>query len=210
MLVHARRGMRFAHMVLRMSQDAPGPALESAVCARIRGLRVANGWSLEELAARANLSASTVSRLETGKRRLTIEDLATIARALNSSVDALMHDPTEEEVVIRPRKDHAGGALVWLYQTPDDTSGRVVARMQIPASEELPEARVHPGRDWFYVLKGTVRLKLGTREMLVRAGQAASFDTTTPHTFGGYRGTAEILSIFDRHGERAHLAGGAS
>lgn len=192
-----------------MSQSTSDTALELAVCSRIRGLRVANGWSLEELAARANLSASTVSRLETGKRRLTIEDLATIARALNTTIDALMRDPTEEEVVIRPRKDHAGGGLVWLYQTPDDTSGRVVARMQLPATKELAEPRVHPGRDWFYVLKGTVRLKLGTREMLVRAGQAASFDTTTPHTFGGYGAPAEILSIFDRHGERAHLAGDA-
>lgn len=196
--------MRFTHTLLRMSQEHDA-TLELAVCARIRGLRMANGWSLEDLARRAHLSASTVSRLETGKRRLTVSDLATIAKALNTTVDALMHDPTEEEVIIRPRKDHAGGALVWLYVTPDDNSGRVVARMQLPARKELPEPRVHPGRDWFYVLRGTVRLKLGTREMLIRAGQAASFDTTTPHTLGGYGGAAEILSIFDRHGERAHL-----
>jgi uncharacterized cupin superfamily protein len=66
---------------------------------------------------------------------------------------------------------------------------------------------VHPGRDWFYVLAGTVRLVLGGREHLVTAGEAAEFDTMTPHVIVGHGGAAEILTIFDRHGERAHLHG---
>jgi quercetin dioxygenase-like cupin family protein len=64
---------------------------------------------------------------------------------------------------------------------------------------------VHPGREWFYVLSGRVRLLLGEREHLVDTGQAAEFDTMTPHALAGYGGPAEVLSIFDRHGERAHL-----
>jgi mannose-6-phosphate isomerase-like protein (cupin superfamily) len=68
-----------------------------------------------------------------------------------------------------------------------------------------PPSRVHPGRDWFYVLQGTVRLTLGEHEHLVEAGQAAEFDTMTPHRILGYGGPAEVLTIFDRHGERAHL-----
>ena len=79
-------------------------------------------------------------------------------------------------------------------------------KMRLPQHEQLPEPRVHPGRDWFYVLHGTLRLQLGGREVLVRAGQAASFNTMTPHTLGGHNGPAEILSIFDRYGERAHLS----
>ena len=77
--------------------------------------------------------------------------------------------------------------------------------MRTPARERLPEARVHPGRDWFYVLEGTVRLRLGEREVLVEAGQAASFDTMTPHSMVGHGGPAELLTILDHHGERAHL-----
>jgi len=72
-------------------------------------------------------------------------------------------------------------------------------------SSGLPEVRVHPGRDWFFVLSGTLRLQLGDRQLLVRTGQAASFDTMTPHSLGGHEGPVEILSIFDHHGERAHL-----
>jgi uncharacterized cupin superfamily protein len=74
--------------------------------------------------------------------------------------------------------------------------------MRIPERKQLPEARIHPGRDWFYVLTGTVCLRLGNREILIPAGKAASFDTMTPHTMGGHNGPAEILS---HHGERAQL-----
>ena len=74
----------------------------------------------------------------------------------------------------------------------------------MPERKRSPEP-VHPGRDWLYVLKGTVRLQLGDREMLVEAGQAASFDTMTPHSMTGRGGPAEFLTILDHHGERAHL-----
>ena len=77
--------------------------------------------------------------------------------------------------------------------------------MRIPSSTKPPDPRVHPGRDWFYVLEGTVRLLLGDREFLVEAGQAADFNTMTPHWIGSYGGPVEILTIFDRDGEQAHL-----
>jgi quercetin dioxygenase-like cupin family protein len=77
--------------------------------------------------------------------------------------------------------------------------------MRLPSPKRAPEPRVHPGRDWFYVLSGTVRLVLDGHEHLVEAGQAADFDTMRPHAVVGYGGPAEVLTIFDRHGEQAHL-----
>ena len=109
------------------------------------------------------------------------------------------------EVVIRPTTDQTGSVTFWRLTRPDDTSGRMVVKMRIPEYDELPEGRVHQGRDWFYVLEGVVHLRLGTRDIFVEAGNAASFDTMTPHSLGGYKGAAEILSILDHHGERAHL-----
>ena len=135
---------------------------------------------------------------------MAIDHLVTLARVLNTTVDELLIED-DEDVVIRPRRDEVGANTFWLLTRPDDTSGRVVAKMRIPAHERLPEARIHPGRDWFYVLKGAVRLQLGTREVLVPTGQAASFNTMTPHSIGGRGGPAEILTILDHHGERAHL-----
>ena len=88
----------------------------------------------------------------------------------------------------------------------DDPSGRVVAKQRVPTGTAAePERKAHPGHDWFYVLEGTVRLVLGGREHIVAAGEAASFDTMKPHFVAGVGGPAEILSILDHHGERAHL-----
>jgi transcriptional regulator with XRE-family HTH domain len=188
---------------LPITQEAN--ALETAARRRLRTLRRARGWSLDELGRRANIGPSTLSRLETGGRRIAIDHLVALARALDTTVDELLVGDEDEDVVISPRRDHAGGSTYWLLTRSDDPSGRAVAKMRIPERKQLPEARIHPGRDWFYVLTGTVRLRLGNREILIPAGKAASFDTMTPHTMGGHNGPAEILSILDHHGERAHL-----
>jgi transcriptional regulator with XRE-family HTH domain len=195
--------MRSPHTILPMTQEQ----LEDIARSRVRALRTARGLSLDQLADLTNMSPSTLSRLETGRRRLAIDHLATLARALGTTVDELLANEREEDVVIRPRRDSAGRSTFWSLTDPEEGSGRVVVKLRIPQFARLPESRVHPGRDWFYVLKGTLRLQLGDREVLVRSGQAASFDTMTPHSLGGHGGPVEILSILDHHGERAHLRG---
>jgi transcriptional regulator with XRE-family HTH domain len=186
-----------------MTQDE---LIESTARRRLRSLRTARGWSIDELARRSHIGPSTISRIETGHRRLALDHLVTLARALDTTVDELLaEEENGDDIVIRPTRDTAHGAIYWILTRPDDRSGRIVAKMRIPASKRAPEPRVHPGRDWFYVLDGTVRLGLGEREHLVAAGHAAEFDTMTPHWIRGYGGPAEILTIFDRHGERAHL-----
>lgn len=188
--------------------DRQGAAgIEDAVRHRLRALRLARGWSLDELGRRAHVSSSTVSRIETGHRRLALDQLVTLARALETSVDALLAEaePAIDDVVIHPRRDAANGITYWYLSRPDDTAGRIVAKLRLPASNRNTEPKVHPGREWFYVTQGTVLLRLGDREVLVEAGQAAEFDTSTPHAFRGHRAAAEVLSIFDTHGDRAHL-----
>ncbi|MBA2495858.1 MAG: XRE family transcriptional regulator [Acidimicrobiia bacterium] len=180
--------------------------IEDVARRRLRSLRLGRGWTLDDLARRSNIGASTISRLETGHRRLAIDTLAELARALETTVDELLADESDDDVVIRPtrRKGH-DGAVHWPLTRHHDPSGRVVAKMRIPASRKRPDQRVHPGRDWFYVLEGTARLLLGERELLIEAGQAVEFNTMTPHWIAGYGGPVEILIIFDRHGEQAHL-----
>jgi transcriptional regulator with XRE-family HTH domain len=186
-----------------MTQDEQ---IESTARHRLRGLRVARGWSLDELGRRAHIGPSTISRIETGRRRITLDHLVTLARALETTVDELLVDEEAgEDVVIRPIRDTAHGATYWILTAEDDPSGRIVAKMRVPARKRTPEPRVHPGRDWFYVLSGTVRLLLGEQEHLIETGQAAAFDTMTPHWILGYGDPAEILTILDRHGEQSHL-----
>lgn len=178
--------------------------IEHWVRQRIRALRTARGWSLDELARRTMIGASTLSRIETGKRRIALDQLAPIARALQTTIDELLDSP-EDEVIIRPVRDVVRGTTVWPLSRHDTGSGVVVTKMRIPPMRGRVDLKIHAGREWFYVLSGTARLVLGDREILVEAKQAAEFSTMTPHAIGGYRKTVELLSIFDHHGERAHL-----
>jgi transcriptional regulator with XRE-family HTH domain len=185
-----------------MTQDGE---LDALVRKRIRGLRAARGWSLDELAARCYLSPSTLSRIETGHRRIALDQLTPIARALGTTLDQLVESDDDADVVIRPHRDDARGMTTWLLSREP---GLTVAKMRLtrPAPRRgVTELRVHPGRDWFTVLSGTVVLLLGDRTILVEAGEAAEFSTMVPHAFGAHDGAAELLCILDHDGQRTHL-----
>jgi transcriptional regulator with XRE-family HTH domain len=181
-----------------MKQDGD---LEALVRQRIRGLRTARGWSLDELAAASLLSPSTLSRIETGHRRVALDQLTAIARALGTTLDQLVESDADDDVVIRPHRDGARGITTWLLSRD---SGQTVSKMRV--TRKVPsELRVHPGRDWFTVLSGTIELRLGERTILVGPNEAAEFSTMVPHAFGAHGGPAEILCILDHEGERSHL-----
>jgi len=189
-----------------MTQDGE---LDALVRQRIRSLRTARGWSLDELAARSYLSPSTLSRIETGHRRIALDQLAPIARALGTTLDQLVESGRDEDVVIRPHRDEQRGITTWLLTREGAPAGMTVAKLRVTRAVPA-DLRVHPGRDWFTVLSGTVVLRLAERTVLVRAGEAAEFSTMVPHALTAPDGTAEILAIYDQDGERAHLheAGG--
>ncbi len=129
-----------------------------------------------------------------------------IARALGATLDQLVESADDDDVVIRPQRDAARGVTMWMLTRDRGPHGVSVAKMRITRTSCGPEElRVHPGRDWFTVLDGTVRLRLGDRVILVEAGQAAEFSTMIPHGFETVGGPAEILVILDHDGERHHL-----
>jgi transcriptional regulator with XRE-family HTH domain len=181
--------------------------LDSLIRQRIRSLRHARGWSLDALAARAHLSPSSLSRIETGHRRISLDQLVPIARALDTTLDQLVESPSDEDVVIRPQPTHTPGMTVWLLSREASVHGVTVAKMRI--TPELPfdaeSLKVHPGHEWFTVLSGTVRLHLGDRTVLVGAGDAAEFSTMTPHAVRAHEAPVEILTVLDHNAERVHL-----
>lgn len=184
-------------------------ALDTVIRQRIRGLRLARGWSLDNLAARCFLSASTLSRIETGHRRIALDQLVPIARALDTTLDELVESAEDRDVVIRPQPNQGAGRTTWLLSHERAIHGMTVAKMRIAAGPpaRIDQLGVHPGRDWFTVLSGTARLQLGERTILVEAGDAAEFSTMVPHAIGAHDGPVEILTILDHDGERAHLHG---
>ncbi|MEU4565153.1 helix-turn-helix transcriptional regulator [Micromonospora sp. NPDC023956] len=181
-----------------MKQDEE---LETLVRHRIRNLRVARGWSLDELASRCLISPSTLSRIETGHRRIALDQMVTIARVLGTTLDRLVESDSDDDVVIRPHCNEERGITTWLLSRD---SNQTVAKLRV--TREAPEdLRVHPGRDWFTVLSGTIELRLGERTILVGTNEAAEFSTLVPHAFGAHGGPAEILCILDHEGGRSHL-----
>ncbi|MEO3808482.1 XRE family transcriptional regulator [Sphaerisporangium sp. B11E5] len=188
-----------------MKQDDEVDAL---VRGRIRGLRAALGWSLDDLAARCHMSPSTLSRIETGHRRIGLDQLTAITRALGVTLDQMVESTADEDVVIRPQHDPERGLTSWMLSREDGPHGMTVARMRVtkpPPRREPGVLKVHPGHDWFTVLSGTIVLLLGERTITVEAGQAAAFSTMVPHAFGAKDGPAEILAILDHDGRRIHL-----
>lgn len=158
------------------------------------------GWSLDALAARCHMSASSLSRIETGHRRISLDQLTSIARALGATLDQLVESGSDEDVVIRPRHDAARGLTMWPVK---NGPGVTVAKMRVSAAPG--ELKAHPGWDWAMVLSGTLVLLLGERTILVNAGEAVEFSTMIPHAFGAHGGPAELLGIFDRDGRSTHL-----
>jgi DNA-binding XRE family transcriptional regulator/quercetin dioxygenase-like cupin family protein len=177
--------------------------IERVVRTRLRSLRTTLGLSLDELADRANLSPSTISRVETGKRTISLDILLPLAAALQVDLDALLDVRRDDDVVIRPTPSTSGKRTTWMLNRP--TGSTVAVKMRLEPTRRRPEPRVHPGRDWFFVLEGRVRLSLGDREIEVESGEAAEFDTMTPHAFAAIDGPAELIMIFDRDGQHAHV-----
>lgn len=175
---------------------------------RLRALRRDRGLTLETLAAQTGISVSKLSRLESGKRRPTLELLIPLARAHRVALDQLVAAPAtgDPRVHLRPHRRRRGGVVVPLTQYP----GRVQVFKQVLAPRE-PTLVTHAGYEWLYVLAGRLRLVLGDREFLLRPGEVAEFDTGEPHWFGpADTDTVEILHLFGPHGDQAVVRTGPS
>ena len=186
--------------------DAVDRTLE-ALGPRLKRLRQRRDLSLAELATETGISVSTLSRLEAGLRRPTLEQLLPLARSHGLTIDELVDAPPtgNPRVNLRPIPSGDGSVVLPLTRR---AGGIQAYKFIAPAGDDdaQPELRSHEGYDWVYVLDGTLRLVLAEHDLLLAPGEAAEFDTRTPHWFGATSaGPVEFLSLFGRQGERAHL-----
>ncbi len=177
--------------------------IDVVVRARLRSLRTTLGLSLDELAERTNLSPSTISRIETGKRTISLDILLPLATALQVDLDALLSVHIDDDVVIRPTATSTTQRTTWLLSRPDGTTTAI--KMRLEPARTPPPQQVHPGHDWLFVTEGRVQLSLGERNITIETGEAAEFATMTPHALTAIDNPAELIMIFDRDGQRAHI-----
>jgi transcriptional regulator with XRE-family HTH domain len=179
--------------------DAVGP--------RLKHLRLRRDITLTDLAEETGISASTLSRLEAGLRRPTLEQLLPLARAYGVTLDELVDAPPtgDPRINLRPIPCSDGSIILPLTRRP---GGIQAYKFVLPAGDDdrEPDLRTHEGYDWVYVLNGTLRLVLGEHNLILKPGEAAEFDTRTPHWFGSTSaGPVEYLSLIGKQGERAHV-----
>jgi transcriptional regulator with XRE-family HTH domain len=171
---------------------------------RLRRIRDERGVTLLDLSERTGISKSTLSRLENGQRRPSLELLLPLAQAYRVPLDELVGAPEvgDPRIRLKPRRVH-GRTVLPLTRHP---GGIQAWKIIIPATQSKPSLRTHDGYEWLYVLAGRMRLILGDQDLVLGVGEAVEFDTRVPHWFGSTgEQSAEILSLFGRPGERMHV-----
>ncbi|WP_207839349.1 XRE family transcriptional regulator [Williamsia soli] len=177
----------------------------SAVGPRLRALRRERAITLAELSESTAISESTLSRLESGGRKPTLELLLPLAKAYGIPLDELVGAPAtgDPRIHMRPIRRH-GRVFIPLTRRP----GGIQAFKQImpPQDPVEPELKVHEGYEWLYVLSGRVRLLLGDQDLTLLPGEVVEFDTHVPHWIAAVGpGEAEVLCLYGTQGERAHV-----
>lgn len=186
-----------------MGDETSIPDVLAEVGPRLRRLRVRRGVTLTALAAQTGISKSTLSRLETGQRKPSLELLLPLAAAHHLPLDELVGAPRVGDPRVRLAPRTRNGRLV--YPLTQQSSGMAVWKVVIPPERER-RLRTHPGHEWLYVLSGEMRLILGEHDLTLRAGEVAEFDTRLPHWFGPAGDEpVEILSVHGSHGQKMRV-----
>ena len=173
---------------------------------RLRALRQRRDTTLADLSAATGISVSTLSRLESGSRRPTLELLLPLARAHGVTLDELVDAPATGDPRVHLRPVRAEGMT--MVPLSRRAGGIQAYKLVLPGSQghRQPDPQTHEGYEWLYVLDGRLRLVLGEHDVVLAPGEAAEFDTRVPHWFAAADDRpVELLSLFGRQGERAHL-----
>jgi transcriptional regulator with XRE-family HTH domain len=188
-----------------MVSDADLDLALQRVGPRLRQLRLEREATLADLADATGISVSTLSRLESGGRKPTLELLLRLAKAHRVALDELVDAPETGDPRVRPRPVRRHGVtFLPLTRRP---GGLQAFKQVLPGRPRArPDPRTHEGYEWLYVLSGRLRLVLGDRDLLLSPGEVVEFDTRTPHWVGNPGpGAAEVLAIYGPQGERMHV-----
>ena len=187
--------------------DTPETAIAQAleqVGPRLKRVRSQRGATLSEVSAATGISTSTLSRLESGQRRPSLELLLPLAQTYRVPLDELVGAPEigDPRVRFTPRNRN-GRVVVPLTRQP---GGLQAWKVVISPERGEPELRTHEGFEWLFVLAGRLRLLLADRDLVLGPGEVAEFDPRHAHGFGPADDRpVELLSLLGKQGERIHV-----
>ncbi|MGR3463639.1 helix-turn-helix domain-containing protein [Limimaricola sp.] len=160
--------------------------------ARVRDLRRAQGWTLEQAARQAGLARSTLSKIENGQMSPTYDALKKLAQGLGISVPQLFTPPRRDKVMGRMVTTRSGAGKAQITATYEHellAEGLKVkkmlpyrARVRARAFEEFDGWVRHDGEEFLYVLTGTIRLLTEFYEPVeMKRGDSAYYDAAMGH-----------------------------
>jgi transcriptional regulator with XRE-family HTH domain len=183
---------------------SPLAAVLADVGPRLRRVRDQRGVTLTELSEATGISKSTLSRLESGQRKPSLELLLPIAEAHQVPLDELVGAPEVGDPRVRfVPQDRNGRVVIPLTR---QAGGLQAWKVIIEPTDEPPKLRIHEGYEWLYVLAGEMRLIVADHDITMGRGEVAEFDTAVPHWFGAAGDQpVELLSLLGQSGERIHV-----
>ncbi|MFJ6381257.1 helix-turn-helix domain-containing protein [Kitasatospora sp. NPDC092039] len=174
---------------------------------RLRAAREHHGLTLTGVSRATGISASTLSRIETGRRRPTLEVLLQLSKEYGVSLDELAGTEPAPAAEPRARAPLSFGDDKAVLPLTRYVGGLHAHKHVLPAVEgppARPRQLSHDGHEWLCVLYGRLWLALGDQDLVLVAGDVAEFDTRTPHGVAnaGPGGPVEYLVMFGPQGER--------
>jgi transcriptional regulator with XRE-family HTH domain len=166
---------------------------------RLRVLRSARGWTLEELAERSGLSKPYLSRLESGNRQPSIAAVLTLARVYGVPMGSLFGPQHSDDSCIVVRSNEVtirkGDGVSYVPMSATSRFHLEPIRLVISASRSGTDRFHHEGEEWVYVLSGRLQLSLGEKQHIIEAGDAAHFDSRLPHRLDALDGKDSSLIL---------------
>lgn len=174
-------------------QDAPASTVEPLdLGRRVRELRKAKGWTLEQAASQAGLARSTLSKIENGQMSPTYDALKKLAQGMAISVPQLFTPAQVPQVSgrIAVTKSGEGQAHATTTYEHELLAGGLTKKQMLPyhatirarAMEDFDGWVRHEGEEFLYVLTGIVRLYTEFYEAVdLRRGDSAYYDGSMGH-----------------------------
>lgn len=159
---------------------------------RVRDLRKARAWTLEQAATQAGLARSTLSKIENGQMSPTYDALKKLATGLEISVPQLFTPPSDERingrmVVTKTGEGAAHATATYEHELlAQNLSKKSMlpyrARIRARSIDEFEGWVRHDGEEFLYVLTGVIRLYTEFYEPVeLRRGDSAYYDSTMGH-----------------------------
>jgi transcriptional regulator with XRE-family HTH domain len=152
---------------------------------RIRQLRQAKDLSAKDLASRAGLTASYISRIENAKVSPTVATLGRVVQAMGETFASLFEDAQAEGPVVRAhdRLPLRSQGVDDYRVTPAWAARLVVVESVIePGQASGPNPHTHPGdEECVLVMDGQLTVWLDGNEHLLGPGDSATYLCRLPH-----------------------------